>query len=146
MTFIWTRWSLLCREVLICLFKGQGVNGSNFGLTGYFWPAQLWALAAGRTALNWFFLRASWWVFPTVREQQQCCVCYSQCLQVPGKKLSDLQERSQLSYLISSLLGQSVLQTYCRSSRQAVFSFFFFFFPDLLSFTYTYMSSVFRLK
>lgn len=31
MTFMGTRWSLLCREVLIWLFEGQGINGSGFG-------------------------------------------------------------------------------------------------------------------
>lgn len=59
-----------------------------------------------------------------MREQQQRCVSYSQCLQVPGKKLSDLQKKASCPSSFSWLLGQSVLQRCCKSSRQVVFSFF----------------------
>lgn len=59
-----------------------------------------------------------------MREQQQRCASYSQCLQVPGKKLSDLQKKASCPSSFSWLLGQSVLQRCCKSSRQVVFSFF----------------------
>lgn len=86
------------------LVQGTGVNVSNFGWTEDFWPAQLWALAAGRRQL-WADSSSMHPGEYSQYSQVQCWVCYSQCLQAPGKKLSDLQEKSQLSYLILLIAG-----------------------------------------
>lgn len=125
------------------MFKGQRVNGSDYWMNVLCTSDQL---SYGHLLLvedsSKLILPACILVSIPNREQQQCCVSYSQCLQVPGKKLSDLQKRASCPSSFSWLLGQSVLQRCCKSSRQVVFSFF----SDLLIFTYAYMSSVFRLK
>lgn len=128
------------------LVQGTGVNVSNFGWTEDFWPAQLWALAAGRRQL-WADSSS---MHPGEYSQQWESRSSAGCATASAYKLQAkscliCRKKASCPISFSWLLGQSVLQRCCKSSRQVVFSF-----PppppNLLIYTNTYMSSVFRLK